>query len=355
MKSRKRLASCIAIAAAVSVLAACGGGSSVGSAGKDGDLKGSRLVFVNYGGSSMEAAQKGWLEPFSKQTGVQFATDSPSDPAKVKAMVDSGNTTWDIIDLAPGAGRAGCGTLFEKRPKDFDLSAMQQKYIGDDCGIPIFVTNVQVVYNSEKYGDNPPTSSADFLNVKKFPGKRIFLNYVEGQVEPILMTAGVTQDKMYPIDWSKMKQVANTLGNEMTPQDSVAAATQALESGDYGMCLCYAGSLVAAKANGAKFGELWDKTYVAWDSLYAIKGSKNQSAQWKFLQYVATEKGQAPFYQYSPYLTPFTNPPAVPDQFKPFLPEAHKSEIKETLTYDPRYWANNLDDGITKWTQIMSG
>jgi putative spermidine/putrescine transport system substrate-binding protein len=356
VRNKKGLAAVAAVASA-SMLAACGGGDggSEGSGGGEGDLSGQQLVFVNYGGSSLDAAQKGWLDPFSEETGVKFATDSPSDPAKVKAMVDSGNTTWDVIDLGGATGLSMCGTLLEKRPSDFDIGEIDPQYVGDDCGVPIFVASMPIVYNKELYGDNPPTKASDFLDVEKFPGKRVFLNYPEGLVEPLLMTAGVTNDEMYPIDWSKVQDIADKLGDEMTPQDTVTAQTQSLESGDYGMCVCFAGSMDIASKNGAEIGVIWEKVFYSWDNLYAVKGSKAPDAQWAFLQYVATADGQAPFFKYSPYISPMKEKPEVPEEFAQWLPQDHADEVKEEVFYDPQYWADKLESDYGKWAEIMSG
>src|SRR5690606_23596139 len=107
------------------------------SAGADApDLKGKQVVFTNYGGATMDAAKKGWLDPFAEKTGLQIATDSPSDPAKVKAMVQSGKPTWNIVDLDTGTGAMYCGELFEKRG-DIDISGIDPKYVTDECGVPV--------------------------------------------------------------------------------------------------------------------------------------------------------------------------------------------------------------------------
>jgi putative spermidine/putrescine transport system substrate-binding protein len=356
VRKNKRLVP-VAIAVAGSLLlAACGSDSSgdKDAAGDGADLSGQQLVVVNWGGSSGEAMQKGWIDPFTKETGVKVAMDSPPDQAKVKSMVDSGNTTWDVVDFGAASG-AECGTLFDKRPADFDMSAIDEKYVTDECGVPSFSAAVNVVYNKELYGDNPPTSAEDFMDVEKFPGKRIFLNWADGQVEPLLMTAGVSQEDMYPIDWTKVEAAAKKLGSEMTPQDTITAATQSLESGDYGMCLCYAGSMDVAKKNGADFGVLWDKTFQSWDVLYAVKGSKSPEAQWAFMQHVASEEGQAPFYDYSPYVSTLKNPPEAPEELQPFIPTYHEDEIEETYLYDPEFWATKMDESIAEWTRIMAG
>lgn len=341
----------------LALLSACADGSgNAGSNGAgDGDLKGQQLVFVNYGGEGLEAAKAGWLDPFSKKTGVKFATDGPTDPAKIKAMVESGRTTWDVVDIDVAVGGSNCGTLFEKRPSGFDMSQVKKEFVTDECGVPIITQAVTVVYNKKLYGDNPPTKAEDFMDVKKFPGKRIFFNYPTGTVEPLLMTTGLAPDKIFPVDWSKVEAAVKHLGKEATPQDTVAMQVASLESGDFGMCLCYLGRTAKAVDNGADIGILWDKTYLAWDGLYAIKGSKAPKAQSEFLQYIATPAGQEGFMNYLPYGATTVGKPNVKEEYKAYLPEFNEGKIKQTYKYSVKFWTDTIDQSLSEWTRIMAG
>lgn len=353
MKVKNKLVSAGVIASLLA-LAACGGGK--GTANTSDSLKGQQLVFVNYGGDSLDAAKKGWLEPFSKETGVEVATDSPTDTAKIKTMVEGGRTTWDVVDSDVAVGGSQCGTLFDKRPAGFDMSQIDPKYVTDDCMVPIMVQAVAVVYNKKLYGNNPPTKAEDFLNTTKFPGKRIFFSYPTGTVEPLLMTDGVAPDKLFPIDWTKVQDVFNKLGKNAVPQATLAAQSASLESGDFGMCVCYLGRAAVAAQNGADIGVLWDKTYLAWDGAYAIKGSKYPKAQWALMQYLATTKGQNPFYEYLPYGPTTTGEqPAVNAEFRGFLPGYNGDKIKETYSYDVKYWTDNINDAVDRWTKLTTG
>src|SRR5690606_28086804 len=57
------------------------------------------LVVVGQGGSYQEAQRKAFFEPFTKETGIRIIDQSPSDPAKFQAMVESGNVEWDVVDV----------------------------------------------------------------------------------------------------------------------------------------------------------------------------------------------------------------------------------------------------------------
>src|SRR5215213_5459067 len=56
------------------------------------------LVVVGWGGSRAAAMREVMFAPFEKATGIRVRDDGPPEAAKVKAMVDSGNVTWDVLD-----------------------------------------------------------------------------------------------------------------------------------------------------------------------------------------------------------------------------------------------------------------
>jgi putative spermidine/putrescine transport system substrate-binding protein len=353
---RKRLVTATAVLP-LALVTACGGGDDgSASASEGGDLEGQQMVFVNYGGAGLEAAQQGWLDPFSEQTGVEFATDGPTDPAKIRTMVEAGQTTWDVVDIDVSVGGAECGTLFDERPDDFDLSEINPDYVTDDCGVPIILQTVGVVYNAELYGDNPPTSAEDFMDVENFPGKRIFFNYPVGTVEPLLMADGAAPDEVFPLDWSRVEAAYDELGSEATPLDALAQMNEAVEAGDFGMCLCYLGRIATSVEKGADVGVLWDKVYYAWDGLYAVTGSQAPEAQWEFIQYIATAQGQNPYYEILPYgPTTIGDPPEVKEEFEDFLPQFNEDQIQQEYAYDVDYWTDNIAADTEEWSRITAG
>ena len=56
------------------------------------------LVVVGWGGSRAAAMREVMFQPFERATGIRVRDDGPPEAAKVKAMVESGNVTWDILD-----------------------------------------------------------------------------------------------------------------------------------------------------------------------------------------------------------------------------------------------------------------
>ncbi|WP_165964107.1 extracellular solute-binding protein [Actinomadura sp. KC216] len=355
MKLNGKLALGAICSATVVLTAACGSGPGA-SGGSGDDLSGARLVFVNFGGDGLAAAKKAWLDPFSKKTGVRFATDSPSDPAKVKAMVEAGNPTWDMIDLDVGSGRLGCGTLYEKRSPEVDVSAVDPALLSDDCGVPIMLQTMALVYNADRFGANPPTKITDFLDTARYPGKRITLNYAAGGIEGMLLSGGVEPKKLYPLDLARAARAVQGLGGDFSPVPTIAGQSQALESGDFAMCWCYLGRAALSEERGAKLGVVWQNALSGWDMLYAIKGSKSPKAQQALLDHVATPAAQAAFTEQLPYgpTTPSAEPNLPAGRAK-WLSKNNMDKIGEMALIDPKWWNANTAKAFAAWTEMTAG
>jgi putative spermidine/putrescine transport system substrate-binding protein len=350
--TKRHLSGISALVALALSVSACGGEESAGSEG-GGDT--AELTFVNYGGDGMKAAKAGWLEPYTEKTGVTFRTDEPSDQAKIKAMVESGRTTWDVVDIDAASAGPECGTLYKERPADFDTSELKTEQITDDCMIPIINQTVALVYNKQLYGDNPPTSITDFFNTD-FEGERITFNYWTGSAEPLALAAGIPAEEVYPIDWAALTDAVDSLGSDITFQSTLDQQAQAQESGNFGMCLCYLGRSAIAAENGADIGVVWDKIWVGWDGLYVIEGSENTDAAWDFVQFLATSEGQNGYYEYLPYSPSTTGEaPEVPAEYEPFMLTFNEDQVQETSDFDPQYWAEQGAAAADEWAKLTAG
>lgn len=365
MKLQRKSAMAALATAALLLTAACGSSSDDANSSADStssstpgsvDLSGQSLVYANYGGDTLTAADDAWLKPFSEETGVKTATDSPVDPAKIKAMVEANNVTWDVVDLDTGSGGTGCGTIYEKRSPDVDMSHINPDYISDDCGVPIMVQTLGLVYNKDKFGDDPPTQITDFMDTQRWPGRRLMLNYPVGGLETLNLAAGVPADSLYPLDYDKAKGAIDQLGSDLTLDPSLTEEAANLESGDFAMCLCYFGRAPLSERNGANLGMVWDTVFIAWDGVYAVKGSKSPEAQAAFQNYVAQPENQARFsaeVAYGP--TTLDTKLDVPDDFKPWLPDYNQDAIGSTALYDPGWWNDNTDAAFNAWTDMTAG
>ena len=67
------------------------------------------LTVVSWGGSYAHAIDKGYLEPFAAETGIDIRIeDYNGGLAQVRAQVETGNVHWDIVDLETADAVSGC-------------------------------------------------------------------------------------------------------------------------------------------------------------------------------------------------------------------------------------------------------
>ena len=58
------------------------------------------LTVVSWGGAYQEAQRKAYFEPFMKKTGKKVLDESYNgEMAKIRAMVEANNVTWDVVQV----------------------------------------------------------------------------------------------------------------------------------------------------------------------------------------------------------------------------------------------------------------
>jgi putative spermidine/putrescine transport system substrate-binding protein len=160
------------------------------------------IVVVNFGGDAVPAMTKAWADPFNKTSAVKAVVDgSGPSSAKMKAMVESGKVTWDVVDRNLIAGlELGRQNLLEKIDYSIvDKSKVRPGHAGEWAIGSYIYANV-LAYQTDAFGGRTPKSWKDFYNLTEFPGKRTMRKHIDGQLETALLADGVPPDKLYPID-----------------------------------------------------------------------------------------------------------------------------------------------------------
>ncbi|MEZ5775234.1 MAG: extracellular solute-binding protein [Hyphomicrobiaceae bacterium] len=171
----------------------------------DAEAAANEIVMWNWGGQSEECHGKAIGEPFTAKTGMplRFDTSGPLQ-GKIKEMVDSGNVTADVCDAdlfdAVALGPAGALEAIDYGivSKERTLPQYALEY-----GISVILYGYAYVYDTQAYGENPPSGWADFFDTKKFPGKRSLYKWANGALEGALLADGVPKDKLYPLDMDR--------------------------------------------------------------------------------------------------------------------------------------------------------
>jgi putative spermidine/putrescine transport system substrate-binding protein len=358
--------------AAALLLTACGGsggdtaksvdlGSGAAKAGeiKKDALKGTTLTFVSYGGIYQDGQQKAAVDPFAAESGAKMLEDGPTDNSKIKAQVESGNVTWDIIDSTNVFTSSQCGKLFQKLDTSIvDTSKIPEGALTDECSIPAMGYGLIVVYNKKKFGDNPPESWADFYDTKKFPGKR-GIEGATGDIDPgvlegALLADGVKPDDMYPIDADRALKKMSTIKDDIVYWTTGAESQQLIESGQVDMALVWSGRAYSAVKNGAPFEPMWNQWMPEADTIAVPVGAKNPKASFAFINYYLGAEQQAKLTEMTSYSPINTDAKPELDPLAESYLTTTPERLKDVFPIDLGWWSKNHDDMVSKYTDWLS-
>jgi putative spermidine/putrescine transport system substrate-binding protein len=359
--------------AATLLLAACGGGSGGSGKGPDlgsgpakagtvkaGALKGETLSFVSYGGIYQDGQAKAAINPFGTESGAKILQDGPTDNAKIKAQVTAGNVTWDVIDTTNIFAAQQCGKLF--MPLDtsiVDTSKIPAGLITDKCSIPAMSYGLILVYNTKKYGANPPTGWVDFYDTAKFPGKR-GIQGGTGDVDPgvlegALLADGVAPESMYPVDANRALKKLSSIRKDLVFWSTGAQAQQYLESAQVDMELLWSGRAYSAVKNGAPYKPIWNQWMPEADAIAVPVGAKNPKASMAMINYYLGAEQQAKLTELTSYSPINTDAkPNQDDLAKSYLTTTAERQ-KDMFKVDNKWWADNHDAMVTAYTNWLNG
>ncbi|WP_427869741.1 extracellular solute-binding protein [Leucobacter luti] len=368
-RSRRGLAAVAGAAALALTLIGCsgGGGSSepapehdlgkpVAGEIKEGALKGVTLTFAGSGGIFQDGQTEALWNPFAKASGATFNQDA-FDAGKLKAMVDSGNVSWDIVNTTQFDTARGCGTLYEEYDMSkVDTSKVPEGTITDKCMVPQILYGLVVVYNTEKFGDNPPTSAADFFDTKKFPGKRTVSQstYVDPQTVEFALTAQGKDVKNLKVDDIEGAfDMYKDLGDNVIGWTTGAQAQQQLEAGEAVMGLVWSGRGYGAAAAGAPVAPMWDEWMIMVDSNGIPKGVKDKDAAFAAVNYSLGAEQQAKMTELTSYGGVNVDAkPNLDDTLAKWMTTEH---LDTGIAPNVDFWVENYDALAAAWAGWATG
>jgi len=255
--------------------------------------RGQSLVVVSWGGSFQEAQRKALFEPFVKEFGIKLIEDSPSDQAKIKAMVKTNNVTWDVVDLGSyypdNLGREGY-----LEPIDYsvvDKTDLLEKFAGEYHVGTITYSDV-LAYRTDVFPEGQaPTSTADFWDVKKFPGRRSMYALPLSNYTFAMIAAGYAPKDVYPLTEDKIAQIYEKM-DEVKPHVTVwwkagAQPAQLLVDKEVVMASAWNGRVEKVIREGAPIKIIWNGAALQGDSWVVPKGAPNKELAMLFIAWQA--------------------------------------------------------------------
>ncbi len=307
------------------------------------------MVFTSWGGTTQDAQKKAWVEPFEKSTGVKVKLDGPTDYGKFKAMVESGNVQWDVVDVegdfAAAAAKEG---LLE--PLDFSVinrAELDPRFASDDY-VGSFYYSFVLGFNKDALKGKEPKTWADLFDEKTFPGKRTFYKWsAPGVLEIALLADGVAPDKLYPLDLDRAFRKLDTIKSDIVWWGGGAQSQQLLASGEAPIGAFWNGRIFAVQKDEPSVGLSWSQNLTAADVLVVPKGAKNKAEAMKFLAEATAPKPQAEFASLTSYAPIDTaSSKLMPSTEAATLPDRH---TEGQVNLDMTYWAAHRDEIGKRW------
>src|SRR5690349_6317675 len=317
------------------------------------------LSVVTFGGAYEAAAKKAYFEPFTQATGVGFSTESyDGGLAKLSAMEQAKNTTWDLIDLETNDAITACdeGLLqkFDKKTlgktSDFIPGSIS------DCAVASMVWSTVFAYDASKL-KTAPTTVADFFDLQKFPGKRGLRKSPKVSMEWALIADGVDPKDVYkvlatPAGVDRAFKKLDTIKKNIVWWESGAQAPQLLADGAVVMTQAYNGRIDdAAKKDNNPFKAVWDAQVYVFDWWGVPTGAKHADAAAKFIVSASQPKAYADLSKYIAYAPPRKDAIALVDKQRLADMPTAPANFKRAVQINANFWADNADQ-INKRFQV---
>ncbi|WP_204002889.1 ABC transporter substrate-binding protein [Micromonospora lutea] len=284
-----------AAVAAVTVLAACGGGNSAdGPAAGDfdgrpwntGDLSG-KITNVGFGGTFSDAEFTHVWKPFTGITGVEvvevpWSTDIYN---RIESQVAAGRVDIDQFSVTAGNYEQFAECCLEDIdyslfPKSV-LDSMDEKYKLPKA-VGYAEASIVLAYNLDAYpnAESQPKSWADFWDVERFPGKRSLQNFEPVKViEAALLADGVAPEQMYPLDFDRaFRKLEQIKPHIVKWWGSGTEAQQLLATGEATMVAMSNARIEDLIDQGAKVAYTLNQALAHVDFLAVPKGAPNAKA-----------------------------------------------------------------------------
>ncbi len=324
------------------------------------------ITVVSWGGAYTQSQIKAYHEPFTKETGITInSADYSGGLAEVKAQVEAGNVTWDLVDVELSDAIRGCDEgLLETidhsmlPPAPDGTSAMDDFIDGalSECAVANIVWSTIFAYDGSKMtGDAAPTTMADFFNVAGFPGKRGMRKGPKANLEMALMADGVAPEDVYevlgtPAGVDRAFAKLDTIKEHVVWWEAGAQPPQLLADGEVAMTTAYNGRIFNAVATENKpFVIVWDSQIFDLDLWVIPKGAPNLENALKFVAFSTDTQRLADQAQYISYGPARMSSNALVGNhaeagmpMAPHMPTA-PDNFKTAVQNDYEFWADNQD------------
>jgi len=328
------------------------------------------MTIVSWGGAYSSSQQNAYHTPYSEMTGTSIINDESSAEAvaKLRAMNEAGNVTWDVVDVVASDAIRLCDeglaleidpdTMLADAPDGTKASEDFGDLLVSDCFIPQIVYSTTFGYRTDMVGDTPPTSVCSVFDTAAYPGKRSLEKRPINNMEWALICDGVAKDDVYgvlatPEGQQQALDKLGTIKDDVIWWSAGADTPQLLADGEVVMGSTYNGRLFSViEEQKQPVAMLWDAQVFDLDG-WIIPTGLSPERKARALDYVkfATDTqrlaDQAKYISYGPARK--SSAPLVGKHAElgidmaPHMP-TDPNNAKNTFLYNYEFWADYRDD-----------
>lgn len=330
------------------------------------------MTIVSWGGAYSASQNNAYHKPYMALTGISVINDDSANEsvAKLRAMNEANNLTWDLVDaVAADAIRLCDEGLAEAIDADKDLAAAPDgtpasedfgETLVSECFIPNIVYSTTFGYrtNVAEWGGKTPTEICAVFDTESFPGKRSLEKRPINNVEWALLCDGVPKDEVYDV-LATQEGVDRALAKlDTIKADTIwwsagAETPQLLADGEVVMGSTYNGRLFSViEEQKQPVAMLWDAQVFDLDGWIVPTGLPEDRRK-RVMHYLhfATDTqrlaDQAKYISYGP--ARLSSAPLVSKHatlgidMAPHMP-TDPDNAKNTFLYNYEFWADYRDD-----------
>jgi putative spermidine/putrescine transport system substrate-binding protein len=310
------------------------------------------LTVASWGSSYEQSQQEAYFKPFTNVSGIGINTDTYNgEIAKIRAMVEANNVTWDVVDVDTQTALQGCEDgLFLKL--EWSKMGDKRRFVDGsttDCAIGSAMWSTVLAYDTDRLKAGP-TTIGDLFDLKRFPGKRALRKSPFGNLEFALLADGVPRTEVYQLlktraGVERAFRKLDTIKNSVVWWEAGAQPVQLLASGEVVMATAWNGRITeAVNRDHQHFRIVWDGQIPDFDMWVIVKGSKRVEAAYKFIAFASAAEhmaNQSKYISYGP--TNLDAIPKIPAGLLVDLPSAPQN-TRTALSQDYYFWGDHGEE-----------
>lgn len=335
-----------------------------------------QLTIVSWGGAYSKSQIEAYHKPYTEKTGVEILNEDKSANALagIRAQVEAGNVTWDVVDMLQADAQRACdeGLVLEIPHDEWlapapDGTPASQDFIEGTlgpCFIPQILYATMFAYNTEAFADGGPQTIEDVWDVEKFPGTRALQQIPQKNLEWALIADGVEPDKVYEVLATEEGQnrafaKLDEIKDNVIWWSEGAQPPQMLADKEAVIATAYNGRIFNAQVNEDQpFEIMWDHQMFETDGWVVPVDTGNEETIKDYLMFATDTQrlaDQAKYISYGP--ARLSSAPKVGKfegtdiDMKPHMP-TNPENLKTAIPFDVQFWADYgdaLEERFNAW------